>query len=129
MPRRTLAGFVAALAAIVIAVTAYFLIAADRNRKAAHVTDRSERVVSLQRLEDALVRAESAQRGYLLTPEERLLDAYRRSVNDVHAELDRVRARAAPGAGHSAPSDALAALVEAKLAQLRRGVEVRDADG
>ena len=53
MPARALARFAAAVGAIVIAVTAYFLVAADRDRKAAHVTDRSEAVLSLQRLEDA----------------------------------------------------------------------------
>jgi signal transduction histidine kinase len=128
VPRRTLAGFVAALCAIVIAVTAWFLVVADRDRKAAHVTERSERILSLQRLEDGLVRAESAQRGYLLTREDHLLGAYRGAVADVRAELDGVEARAAAGRS-DVPSEALAALVEAKLAELRRGVEVRDADG
>jgi signal transduction histidine kinase len=129
VPRRTLVGFVSAVVAIVMAVAAYFLVVADRERKAARVTDRSESVLSLQRLEGALVQAESAQRGYLLTRDDRSLESYRRAVADIHAELDGVRARAAAGHPHTLPSDALAALVEAKLAELRRGVEVRDADG
>jgi CHASE3 domain sensor protein len=112
-----------------MAVAAYFLVVADRNRKAAHVTERSESVLSLQRLEDALARAESAQRGYLLTREERLLESYRLAVADIVAELDSVKARVAAGPRDDLPSDALATLVEAKLAELRRGVEVRDADG
>jgi signal transduction histidine kinase len=129
VPGRTLVGFVAAVVAILIAVTAYFLVVADRERKAAHVTYRSEGVLALQRLEDALVRAESAQRGYLLTREDRDLESYRRAVGDIHAELDGVKARVAAGKRHGLPSDALAALVEAKLAELRRAVEVRDSDG
>ncbi len=128
MPARTLAGFVAAVGAILIAVAAYFIVVADRDRKAADVTEVSESVLSLQRLEDALTRAESAQRGYLLTREERLLEAYRGAVADIHAELDGVKARVATAPG-GLPSDALAALVEAKLANLRHGVDVRDADG
>jgi signal transduction histidine kinase len=124
VPLRTLAGFAAAVGAILIAVTAYVFVVADRDRKAAHVTDRSESVLSLQRLEDALARAESGQRGYLLTREDGYLDAYRRAVADVHAELDTVGRR-----DPHVRADALVALVEAKLAELRRGVEVRDADG
>ena len=129
MPARTLAGFAAAICAILIAVTAYFLVVADRQRKAAHVTERSESLRALERLEDALVRAESAQRGYLLTREDRLLESYRAAVADIHGELAAVRARAAAGRREGVPSDALATLVEAKVAELRRIVEVRDEGG
>jgi signal transduction histidine kinase len=129
VPARTITGFAAAIGAILMAVTAYFLVVADRNRKAVHVTERSESVLSLQRLEDALSRAESAQRGYLLTREERFLESYRRAGADIRAELEGVKARVAAGSSSIVPSDALATLVEAKLAELRRGVEVRDVDG
>ncbi len=129
VPARTLTGFAAAVGAILIAVTAYFLVVADRDRKAVHVTERSESVLSLQRLEDALSRAESAQRGYLLTREERFLESYRRAVADIRAELDGVKAGVAGASSSGLPSEALATLIEAKLAELRRGVEVRDADG
>lgn len=128
MPWRTLAGFVAAVAAILIAAAAYSFVAADRNRRAADVTERIEGVRSLQRLEDALARAESAQRGYLLTRDERLLEVYRGAVAEIHAELDAVKARAARHPGRVS-IDALSALVEAKLAELRRGVDVRARDG
>ncbi|HEX9051146.1 MAG TPA: ATP-binding protein [Anaeromyxobacter sp.] len=128
MPWRTLTGFLAAIAAIVIAVAAYFIVAADRNRRADDVTERSEGVRSLQRLEDALARAESAQREYLLTREERSLESYRGAVADIHAELDVVKRRAAKRPG-PIPIDALSALIEAKLAELRRGVDVRAAGG
>jgi signal transduction histidine kinase len=128
VPWRTLAGFIAAAAAILIAVTSYSYVAADRNRRAADVAERVEGVRSLQRLEDALARAESAQRGYLLTRDERLLEGYRGAVADIHAELDAVRARVAHHPGGRAV-DALSALVEAKLADLRRGVDVRAAEG
>jgi signal transduction histidine kinase len=129
VPARTLAGFAAAVCAIVIAVTAYFLVVADRQRMAAHVTERSESLRALERLEDGLVRAESAQRGYLLTREDRLLESYRAAVADIHAELHSVRERVAAGQREGVPSDALATLVEAKVAELRRVVDVRDADG
>ena len=128
MPARTLAGFAAAVAAIVVAVAAYFLVATDRNRRAAEVARRSESVVALQRLDDALARADAEQRGYLLTHEERSLSAYRRAVADVHAELDRVQARLDAGR-RSGSGDALPALVDAKLSELRHVLDVRDADG
>jgi signal transduction histidine kinase len=128
VPGRTLTGFVAAVGAILIAVAAYFFVATDRNRRATDVTERSEGVRSLRRLEDALARAESAQRGYLLTREERLLESYRRAVADIHAELDVVKVRIAKRPG-ALPGDTLSVLVEAKLADLRRGMDVRDSEG
>ncbi len=118
----------AAAAAIVIAVAAYFVVAADRNRRGMEVTERSEGVGSLQRLEDALARAESAQRGYLLTREATLLESYRAAVADIHAELDVVKRRIASRPG-ALPVDALSTLIEAKLAERRRGVAVRAAEG
>jgi len=129
VPARTLVGFAAAVGAILMAAAAYFLVVADRDRKAANVTEQAESVRSLQRLENALSRAESAQRGYLLTREEGFLEAYRQAVAEIRAELDGVKARVAAGPRDGIPSDALFGLVEAKLAELRRGVEVRDADG
>jgi signal transduction histidine kinase len=129
VPARTLIGFVAAVAAIVIAVAAYFLVVVDRDRKGADVSRRSESLLSMQRLDDALARAEGAQRGYLLTREARHLEAYRRAVADIHAELDGLKARAAVGPRDGLPSDALATLIEAKLSGLRRVLEVRDEDG
>jgi signal transduction histidine kinase len=129
VPRRTLVGFVAAVVAILIAVTAYFLVVFDRERKAAGMTERSEGVLALQRLEASLVAAESAQRGYLLTREEKLLESYRLAVTDINAELDGLKTRAVEGSRPGLPSEALAALVEAKLAELRRAVEVRGSDG
>jgi len=129
MPARTLAGFAAAVAAIVIAVAAYFLVVADRNRNGTRVTERSETVRTLQRLENALVRVENAQRGYLLTHEEPLLEAYRQAVADVHAELDGVKTRVSPRSRDGLAADPLASLVAAKCAELPRGIEVRNADG
>jgi len=128
VPWRTLTGFVAAVGAILIAAAAYFIVAADRNQRAADVTERSEGVRSLQRLEDALARAESAQRGYLLTREQRQLESFRTAVADIHAELDAVKMRTAKRPD-GLPVDALSALVEAKLADLRRGVDIRTAEG
>jgi CHASE3 domain sensor protein len=115
VPWRTLSGFVAAVGAIVIAVAAYFIVVVDRDRKAADVTERSEAVRSLQGLEDALARAESAQRGYLLTRDAQQLEAYRRAVADIEAELDAARQRVARRPD-GLSVDALSALVEAKLA-------------
>jgi signal transduction histidine kinase len=125
VPPRAVAGFAAAVGAILIAVLVYFVVIRDRDAKAAHVTQRSERILALQRLEDALTRSESAQRGYLLTREDRYLEAFRRAVSDVAAELDAVQAADVNGRA----SEALVALIGAKLAELRRGVEVREADG
>ncbi len=122
MPARTLAGFAAAVGAIVLAVAVYFVVIADRDAKAARVTERSETVLALQGLENVLSRAESAQRSYLLTREERFLESYRRAAAEIPVALDAVASR-------HPRSEALVALVDAKVAELRRGVDVREADG
>jgi signal transduction histidine kinase len=129
MPARTALGFVAAVAAIVLGVVVYFAVVADRNERAAQVTARSETVVLLQELADALGRAESAQRGYLLTQEERHLEEYREAIARIPPALERVKARTSAGAWHGRHGEALHALIEAKLEELKRGVEVREASG
>jgi signal transduction histidine kinase len=129
VPARTVAGFVAAVSAIVLAVAGYFAVVADRDEKAARVTERSETVLALQRLENALARAESAQRNYLLTPEERHLEAYRRAIAEIPPALDAVTARTAALPWSGPQGEALAALVKAKVGELRHGVRVREADG
>ena len=129
MPPRAIAGFAAALGAIVLAVALYFVVLVDRDKKAARVAETSETVFALQRLEDALARAESAQRGYLLTREQRYLQHFERAAGEIGPALDRVRARAAPDPGQRRRSDALEGLVEAKLADMRRAIVVREEEG
>jgi signal transduction histidine kinase len=129
VPVRTAAGFAAAIGAIVLGVFVYFLVVADRDEKAARVSERSETVLALQRLETALARVESAQRAYLLTHEERHLEAYQRALAEIPPALDAVSAHTPAGPWRTPRNDALAALVEAKIADLRREVQLRNDKG
>jgi signal transduction histidine kinase len=115
--------------AIVLAVVVYFAVVAARRDRAALVAETSEVVLALRRLDGSLWQAESGQRGYLLTHDERYLEPYRRALTDIAVALDRVQARTAHDRGLRGRNEQLVALVDAKLAELRRGLAARDERG
>jgi signal transduction histidine kinase len=128
MPPRVLAGFAAAVGAIVVAVGIFFAVVSARDERAARVVDTSETLLALERLEGLLWQAESGQRGYLLTHDARYLEPYERAVSEIRAAVERIEARLA-GPGHRGHVARLSALVEARLAEMRRGIAARDERG
>jgi signal transduction histidine kinase len=126
---RVIAGFFAAVASIVVAVAIYFTVVAERQAHAARVAETSETILSLQRLEGLLWQAESGHRGYLLTRDDRYLEPYERAAGDIGAALEIVKARVARESRQRVRSERLAILVDAKLADMRRGLVARDEQG
>ncbi|MGH7093377.1 MAG: methyl-accepting chemotaxis protein [Stellaceae bacterium] len=72
----------------------------------------------------ALIDAETGQRGYLLTGDDSYLQPYRTALATISAELARVRAMTA-GKPEQRETDALPALIAAKLAELKRTIDLR----
>lgn len=72
-----------------------------------------------------LTGAESAQRGYLLTGDERYLDPYTAALLSVDTQLRELRLLTADSPTQQLRLDTVQPLVEAKLAVLRDSVELR----
>ncbi len=127
MPPRVLAGFAAAVGAIVAATAIFFAVVRARDERAARVGEASETLVALERLEKLLWQAESGQRGYLLTRDARYLAPYERAVSELRAAVQRIEAQLGPA--HRSEAARLSALVEARLGEMRRGIAARDERG
>ena len=124
VPLRAAAGFAAAFAAILLASGVYFVVIHERDVRARRVADATAALLSLERLDAALSGAESAQRGYLLTRDDRHRDRFAHATREIAVELDRLDA----GVGERDAAAALATLVEARLAGLAHGLETGKID-
>jgi len=86
-------------------------------------------VDSVDQLLESLVSAETGQRGFLLTGEDRYLEPYNRAIQEIPAELSTVSRLVAGHAGQSARAARLNALSLDKLAELRESIELRRSRG
>ena len=73
--------------------------------------------------------AEAAQRGFLITGDERYLEPYHRAVADIEPAADRLRALLADDPEQLRRFDALRPLVAARFDLLRRTIEARRSGG
>jgi CheY-like chemotaxis protein/CHASE3 domain sensor protein len=124
LPRSTSAGLAAALAAVlVIGILAW--------RSLEQVSKANEWVTHTQEVLDVtsnllslMVDAETAQRGYLLTREERYLGPYETSIVALPQELERFRRRTADNAAQTARADQLGTLLDQRAGQLRQTLQL-----
>jgi signal transduction histidine kinase/CHASE3 domain sensor protein/ActR/RegA family two-component response regulator len=94
----------------------------------AQVLHSHEVIASLDRLLARLEQAETSQRGFVITGEERYLSSYRSAV--AHASLDLNYLRRLVGEdGPQQRVDQLSGLIGLKLESLHRGIEVRREKG
>lgn len=121
-------GVLGALVLAIVLVLAGGLAALRENGETFRAGDRSRRtlqtMVDLARVRDALVEAETGQRGYLLTGNEAYLAPYEQARAETPAALARLRAGIDDPTG-AERLGALASLVSTKLDELRRSVDLR----
>lgn len=127
MTARPAAGFVAAVLAIVVAVGVYLAVAASRQEHAARAADSQRAVLALERLGSAVLDAESSHRGWLLAQRPAELARHERAVAAVRAELSALTARAEREPVLRGRTQALVAIAEATLEEMRLARRVRDA--
>jgi transcriptional regulator with PAS, ATPase and Fis domain/CHASE3 domain sensor protein len=80
-------------------------------------------------LRSSLQDAETGQRGYLLTGDERYLEPYRLSITRIGEDLAALRRHAMATPASEAPLPDIERLAAAKLAELEQTIEVRGAGG
>ena len=84
---------------------------------------------SIDRLLTSLIDAETGQRGFLLTGEDRYLEPYNRAIQEIPAELSAASRLLAARSGQSASVARLNVLTADKLAELRQTIELRRGAG
>ena len=125
LPTSTLIGFlVATLAVALIALFTYRALAA-RQGAASRVT---QTLTTIQQLEGVLVTltdAETGQRGFLVTGEERYLDPYNRARAELPNRLRDLAARVYDGADQQARYERVRQLADEKLVELEETIALR----
>ncbi len=86
-------------------------------------------IIQLTELLSLLNDAEAGQRGFLITGDERYLGPYRSALTTLPQRLPELRARFARRPHQIERLDALEPLVSAKLAEIRRTIELRQTTG
>ncbi len=126
--RRLLAGFVAGASVLLIlaALTWNFsLKAVEATRFVVHT---HEVIASLQRLRGNLSRAESEQRGYLISGNIEYLRRARQAMREIHVELNRLNVQLTDNPGQIDRLRLLRASCMRRIELLERNIELDDAD-
>jgi len=84
---------------------------------------------SIREIRMMLLDAETGQRGYLLTGEERYLDPYHRATDALDAQLDKLRKDLADEPDQLARLSQLEPFIRDKLAELAESIRVRQQKG
>ena len=88
-----------------------------------------ETVVALNRLQATLSDAEAAQRGYLLTVDEKYLGPYNSAKTRLPQEFSELRAQFEQRPSSVPALDKLEALIDAKLREMAKGIELLQQQG
>ncbi len=126
-PNRAMFG-IAALA--LLAVVAFSYRQWEQFQRAnAEAAQTREVVDSIEQLLSSVTDAETGQRGFLLTGEDRYLQPYNRAIQVIPNQLDTVKRLLAGRAGESSNLARLESLVAEKLAELGQTLDLRRTQG
>src|SRR3984885_14087098 len=127
MEPRTFAGFLAAVAAVlIIAVLSYDSLRLTQ-RAAESLTRTVEVLARIQSLASTLKDAETGQRGFLLTGRENYLEPYLAAKQALPAELGNVRALLADDPAQRGRFESLQALAADKMQELTETIDLKRA--
>lgn len=116
----------AVLIATILAISAMAVLTIRANQE---VLQRGTVIDRLRQTLSSMKDAETGQRGYLLTDDERYLEPYNRALPEVHAELDALANARPPGRIPAADLSALSVLADQRIAQLNETIAVRRTQG
>ncbi len=129
MPRRVSLGFGAALLAVVVGAAASYRSLTVRHENVAAVTHAFASIHALEKLLGVLRDAETGQRGYLLTGDERYLKPYQSAMREEDATLAAFHDLVRADPEMEARLGGLEPLIRRKLAELERTVEIARIEG
>ena len=93
------------------------------------VAQTQERLNTLEELLSQIKDAETGQRGYLLTGEERYLEPYKTAIASINAEINTLRKLTANYPNQQRQIDALESAIKNKLAELKGTIDLRKYQG
>jgi CHASE3 domain sensor protein len=93
------------------------------------VTQTQERLNKLEELLSQIKDAETGQRGYILTGEDRYLEPYRTAIASINGEIKHLRKLTANYPNQHKQLDALESAIKNKLAELKGTIDLRQYQG
>jgi PAS domain S-box-containing protein len=93
------------------------------------VTQTQERLNKLEELLSQIKDAETGQRGYILTGEDRYLEPYRTAIASINGEIKHLRKSTANYPNQQKQLDALESAIKNKLAELKGTIDLRQYQG
>jgi PAS domain S-box-containing protein len=114
------AAFVLLLGILAVAA----ILAVRQNRAQADVRDSIEVINGLNRVQGALLDAETGQRGYILTGDPSYLEPYNRAAPNILGEIRQLQQTTKAGVRDAAALTTLNEVVEEKLTELRKTIEL-----
>ncbi|HZZ15521.1 MAG TPA: CHASE3 domain-containing protein, partial [Candidatus Sulfotelmatobacter sp.] len=123
--RKVRFGFVLALACLLIVGAISYLSVVRLSEKAAWVDHTYEVLNRLQSLVAAATDSETAERGYVITGDEKYLEPYRQSARLVEVEATQLRRLTADRPDQQQRINSVAALAAERLADLRSVIDLR----
>ena len=128
--RGTAALLLLALCALLGAAGPLVVYFSTEPREAHRWVDHSYAIIDrLQNLIAAVADAETGQRGYLLTHNTAYLEPYHAALAHIPRELDGLRRLTASEPAQAQRADALAALIQTKLARLKQILDLEEQEG
>lgn len=127
--RKLAFGFsIAALALLVIAIFGYQTTQhlVENDRWVTHTTSVRE---GLARLVSTLTDAETGQRGYVITGKDSFLEPYTRAIAEIDHNYTELRTLTADNATQQARLDSLRPLIDEKIQELKRSIDLRQTEG
>ncbi len=125
MPWATLVGFILAILAMLLIGIVTYLSLQSRSESRERVAHTIDVVSGLERLQARIVAAETGQRGFLLTGDERYLEPYIAANAALTTEQQHLRTLLADNASQVSRLDALRTLIEQKNTELAHTVDLR----
>lgn len=127
--RKLFAGFGVAIAILFVISVVSFLGVQSLVGNQKSVTHTHTVISELKDILTELVNAETGQRGFIITGEERYLEPYDTAVVDFRGEVDGVAELTSDNPAQQARIAELRPLVDEKLAELANTIELRRSDG
>ena len=123
------AGFTFALACLALVAWVSFASVQRLNENVASVARTDEVLSQLQLLLSTATDGETAERGYIITGDERYLEPYQHAVRNIDATLERLRQLIAPNAAQQQRLARLEPIVRERMDLLGRVIGLRRTEG
>ena len=127
--KKLVLGFGIALLFLVILNTVSYYCISEQTKTAGWVDHTHKVLMGIENVLSLLKDAETGQRGYLITGEDRYLEPYKNSIAGTQKEIDTIRKLTSDNPRQQKRLETLSSLVSSKFAELQETIDLRKTKG